>query len=375
MTRLRLTILCEYPTLSGGENSLLAVIERLPADMFDVTVLAPPAGPLADRLRGAGISHAPLQLHDEQGRKLSRDAAIEVLVGAIQETRPNLLHANSLSMGRLTGAAADRLSCPTTAHLRDILSLSRAAARDLNRNAALVAVSNATRRYHIGQGVDADKTTVIYNGVDCERFAPRPRDGRFRREFGIPDDAFLIAAIGQICLRKGLDVLAHAAAVNARSLPTAHYVLVGERFSAKQESVDFEQGIVGRFAAAGMADRLHLTGPRDDVDRILTEVDLLVHAAHQEPLGRVLLEAAAVQTPIVATDVGGTREILRDGEDAILIAPGDPELLAAAIGRLAADRAFAASLAQSARRRVMAEFNIDSRAAELAAFWQNVANP
>ena len=375
MSPIRLTILCEYATVSGGERSLLAALSQIPRDGFQITVLAPPAGPFVDEMKQSSIRCQPIDLFDSSGHRLPRELALEALTKAIDATQPDLIHANSLSMGRLTGAAAGRLPAPCTAHLRDIIRLTRAAVDDLNRNHALIAVSHATRDFHIQQGLDPHRTVVIYNGVDCEQFSPRPRSHRLRQEFGIPETAFLIASIGQICLRKGLDRLAQAAHINADSLPEAHYLLVGTRHSAKTESVELEKRIVRLFSDAGLRDRLHTTGFRNNIPQLLNAVDLLVHSALQEPLGRVLLEAAAAGTPIIATDVGGTSEILRDRQDALLIAPDDPALLARTIHLVARDRTLATQLARSARRRMAAEFNIRRRAMELASFWRNIRTP
>ena len=372
MPPLRIALLCEYPSLNGGERSLLAIIDQLPRSDFDFLVLAPSVGDLADELRARLILHVPFSVRDRDGRVVARDGLIQQLRRVIDETQPQLVHANSLAMGRLTGAAAPQLSIPCTAHLRDILNLSAAAVADLNRNCRLVAVSHATRAFHAAQGLDAARIDVIHNGIDCDAFAPRERTGRLKSELGLPADAFLIAAIGQIGLRKGLDVLAEAAVVNREPLPCVHYLIIGERHSAKVESVQFEQSLIDTFAEAGMRDRLHVCGRRDDVPRLLNEIDLLVHPARQEPFGRVLLEAAASGTPIVATDVGGTREMLDDA-CGWLVAAGDAGGLAAAIREARGDPEKRRARAERARERMVQQFAIAGRAEELGRFWHGCA--
>ena len=88
-----------------------------------------------------------------------------------------------------------------------------------------------------------------------------------------------------------------------------HWLIVGERTSNKDESRNFESGLRSTAAQPPLAGRVHFLGSIADVPRLMTECVLLVHAARQEPLGRVLLEAAASGLAVVATDVGGTREI------------------------------------------------------------------
>ena len=147
--------------------------------------------------------------------------------------------------------------------------------------------------------------------------------------------------------------------------------MIGERLSSKVESIEFERSLVERFDSSGLGDHLHLLGYRDDIDRLMNEADLLVHPAHQEPLGRVLLEAAASGLPIIATTVGGTEEILCNDESARLVMPADPESLANAIIELQTDPAKAQRFATAARMRIETEFNVTQAAQELADIWRN----
>ena len=365
----RIAILFEYPTLNGGERSMLQVLERVDRTEFDIVAIAPAEGRLADELSRLSCEHMELELRDECGQRLPRTEVCERLSGTIKHVSPALVHANSLAMGRLTGAIADYGTHSLT-HLRDIIGLSRAAVAELNRNRLLIAVSEATRRFHVGQGVDPERTRVIRNGVDCKRLQPRPSTGRLRRELQVPEASFIVLTIGQIGLRKGQDVLAEAAAGIVSQVPQAHFVVIGERNSAKAESVEFEQQFRSRFQRAGLEGRLHCLGYRDDVERLLNEADLLVHPAKQEPLGRVLLEAAASGLPIVATDVGGTSEIITDGVSGRLVAASSPDELTAAVIELAMDKEKRGRFATAARRRMLAEFSADSAAARLCGAWR-----
>ncbi len=368
----RVALLFEFPTLNGGEHSMLTAIDHLSHEPLEFAALAPREGRLPEALHERGIHHLPITFHDESGQRLPRAEVSDEIRGALQKISPNILHANSLAMGRLTGALANHLPVPCIAHLRDILKLSRSSVEDLSQNRLLLAVSQATRDFHVRQGLPADRVRVLYNGVDGNRFRPRLRDGALRRELGLPAEAFLIATIGQIGLRKGHDILAESAVLVAGRLPNAHYLIVGERHSSKTESVQFERDFVERFRTAGLGGRLHLLGYRPDVPELMNAADLLVHPAHQEPLGRVLLEAAASGLPIVATAVGGTEEILCDGESARLVTAGDAKSLASAMIELHGDLSRRARLAAAARQRVLMAFGARQAAQELAAIWQEL---
>jgi glycosyltransferase involved in cell wall biosynthesis len=312
-------------------------------------------------------------------------------------------------MARLAGPVAAELALPSIGHLRDIVGLSAAAVADLNRNTRLLAVSRATRAFHLPQGVAEDRTFVLYNGVDLERFSPmrtrpsgpplppgeggrRPGEGEpIKREdphpnplpkgegtddsprraeslldLNLPRDAQLLGCIGQIIQRKGQDLLLPLAHRLRRELPHAQLWIVGDCPSQKDEAIAFERRVRRELSHAAPG-QVHFLGRRDDVPEILQQLSILVHPARQEPLGRVLLEAAASGVPIVATEVGGTAEIFPPEADAAILVPaGDAKQLAEAAMRLLRDTERRSQLGRAARHRAEAVFDARTSAAGLA---------
>lgn len=368
----QLLVLCEYATVSGGEQSMLATLDGVRRAGFDVAVATPPDGALPEELAFQGVEVIPFVFHDSTGRRLPQETLRAELARLLRARRPDLLHANSLSMGRLSGPVASELALPSIAHLRDILNLSARATADLNRHTRLLAVSEATRRFHVASGLAADRTRVLYNGVDLDKFQPRSQSGSLHRELGLSPDVDLVGTVGQICLRKGQDVFVQAATLLAERPPGVHYVVVGERWSDKPESRRFEAEL--HAASTGpLAGRLHFLGFRNDVDRILGDLSVLVHPARQEPLGRVLLEAAAAGLAVVATDVGGTPEIFPpNSEAAQLVPPDDPRAIAAALLKLADDETLRRRLGAAARRRARETFDAERAAAGLIEHYRQV---
>lgn len=379
-------LLCEFATLNGGERSMLATLDGIREAGFSIVVAGPPAGPLAETLRRRGVEVEPFcarpggtgglsasgthgltssPCHPSQARLRKNLAAL------IARRRPDLVHANSLSMGRLSGPVVAELGIPSIAHLRDIIKLSRQGVADLNRHTRLLAVSEATSAFHVAQHLDAGKLGVLYTGVDLVEFAPGASSGFLHRELGLAGGAPLVGTIGQIGLRKGQDVLARAAVRIAAQVPDVHFLIVGERNSAKAESLRFEAAL--RRAAEQMPGRFHFLGRRGDVPRLLNELTLLVHPARQEPLGRVLLEAAASGVAVVATEVGGTAEVFPPGSGAaLLVPPDDPEALADAVLKVLRDRSRRESLGAAARRRAKEAFDADRAARALARHYREV---
>ena len=420
---MRVGIVFEYPTINGGENSMFAAIEWLLAGAsshdLEFVALCPFKGAVWERLSALGIETVEFDRHAPEDRRRSRqpvagvecseppvgekeagarctrpqpraqsqaeghkkrsplelrELQIESLIVAVEAARPDILHANSLSMGRLVGAAAAQLPCPTTSHLRDILKLSKAAVRDLNQNTRLIAVSKATREFHNAQGLTDERSCVIHNGVapPASSESPSATRERIRAELGIPADENVLLTVGQIGLRKGLDTLAKAAQALAAGGRALHWLIAGERFSQKQESIDIERQVFETFLSAGPTVTTYRLGYRKDVADLMLASDVLVHGARQEPLGRVLLEAASLNLPIVATDVGGTREILDDGVSGLLVPADDPAATASAVARLLEDADLRRQLAIAAVERVSNDFSVERSAEQLFALWRSV---
>lgn len=366
-------VLFEYPILNGGERSFLALHDLLAEDGFRFQAIAPPTGPLADALDQRNVKRWPLSYTTEGGVKRPlgelRDDLRSILTGAA----PDLVHANSLATARLVGPVAAPLAIPSIGHVRDIVRLSRAAIADVNCHSRLLAVSSATREYHVQRGLIADKTYVALNGVDLDRFRPRPRTGWLHDELELDRNSQLVGNIGQITLRKGPEVFLAAAAAVAAVQTNVHFLMIGERHSNKDETCRLEQQLRRTASEPPLAGRVHFLGARDDIDLLLPELTMLVHAARQEPLGRVLIEAAACGLPIVATDVGGTTEILgRDNSAAQIVASDDVTSMAQAILAFAETPALRGKLGHAARQRATSHFDRREVARALADHYRAV---
>src|SRR6185436_4846008 len=136
----RVLILCEYPTLLGGERSMLATLPAVAAAGFDVHIAAPPAGPLAAELKSRDIAHVAWQTHDERCQRFPLDHLRSTLAEVIHQGQPDLVHANSLSTARISGPVARLGDVRSVGHLRDILKLAPQAIADLNSHDRIIAV-------------------------------------------------------------------------------------------------------------------------------------------------------------------------------------------------------------------------------------------
>lgn len=370
----RILVLCEFTSLNGGERSFLATVDELLAAQFELSVACPPFGPLVRVLQRKQIEHIAFPLREPNGSRRMRSVLRSSLAQIVHACRPNILHANSVSMSRLSGPVARELRLPSLGHLRDMVNLSAASIADLNEHTSLLAVSEATRQWFLARGVMESKILTCHNGVDLQAFRKRPPTGVLARQLGIPAGSTLAGTIGQIGLRKGLEFVFAAAQQVVRTLPNTHFIIAGCRFSEKAESLQYEQHLHALAAQDPLAGHIHFLGYRHDIPQLLNELTIVVHAAHQEPLGRVLLEAAASGKAIIATNVGGTPEIFPEAaRAAILVPPSDPAAMSEAIIMLAESPERRQQMEEAARRRAVEAFDARSAARRIADHYHRVS--
>jgi len=229
------------------------------------------------------------------------------------------------------------------------------------RIVAETCVSHAVRRWAIDRGLPAGKLVVIPNGVDVRAYEAPP--GRLRSELGLPPNAKIALFVGRLHRQKGPDVLLDAAAKLAPANPDLHFVLAGDG-PMRGELQQMAQ-------RSGLAPRVHLLGPREDVPSLLADAALLVVPSRWEGMPNVVLEAMAAGRPVVAVNVGGSAELVIDAgmpgqpssasssrPTGMLVPPENPQALAEAILRILSDEAFADQLGAAARERAASQFSI-----------------
>ncbi len=235
--------------------------------------------------------------------------------------------------------------------------------RWLSRSAdALVTHSDAHRRQMAAElGIDAARIALIPHGIPLGHVFERPRN-----ETG----ELTVVSLGRMEKRKGTLDLFKAAPAVLRAVPEARFVLIGAdrphcpggRTHARYLEDEFPPEVRSRIRLAG---RL----PDDEVDRLLRSADLFVAPSLYESFGLIFVEAMRWGTPVVGTRVGGIPEIVEDGVSGLLVSPGDPDGLAAALIALLRDEGRRCRIGAAGRRRVEAEFSAGRMAERAVAFY------
>ncbi len=201
-------------------------------------------------------------------------------------------------------------------------------AKALARASRVFSVSDSLRQLAISLGMPAAKGRVIGNGIDLERFAPLPRDAA-RRRYGLPDDAKVLISVGALVERKGFHRVIECLPALLADEANLHYLIVG---GANPEG-DMLPELRAQVAAAGLEARVHFLGalPPEELKWPLSAADVFVLATRNEGWANVFLEAMACGLPVVATDVGGNREVVCRPELGRIVPFGDAAALTRAL--------------------------------------------
>ncbi|MBM3500307.1 MAG: glycosyltransferase family 4 protein, partial [Armatimonadetes bacterium] len=365
--------------MSGAEASLLSLLTHLDTGVYRPVIGVPAPGPLVEQLRAMDIevvflehprlrrSGNPLRLV-RQYVDLRRGA--EKIAAHVGEERVDIIHANSLSSALAAGRAAGD-GAALIWHVRD-LRLPRPVTRRLIRQAdAIVAISKAVAARLVEMDRRAaDKTRVVYNGVDTEAFAPRPSRAKLLAELGLPDNALLVGGVGQLVPWKNWPrFLSVGADVAARAANTRLLIIGGDLFHdyphyTAELKAYAEDLAIGRIT--------HFLGHRSDIADVVSALDVFVHCTDDEPLGRAIMEAMSLQRPVVAVRSGGPAELIVDGESGLLAPPRNTYAIADRVVQVLKDRELAGRLGQAARLRVESHFRPEQTARLVEQIYQDV---
>ena len=333
----------------GGQQQVLHLLAGLRERGLRAELVARPGCPLADRAADAGIEVHQLALRGEWDVASAFRIARILRKGGFDVLHLHTSHAHGL--GQLASLLCPRVRVVVSRRvdfpIRGTIGRWFKYLRGVDKYAA---ISYAVRDALLDAGIPAERVAQVPSGVDPARFEDvAPAD--LKSDCGFPADARIVGVVGHLVdAHKGQkDFLVASAAVAAR-YPEARFVLVGEgrdRRALEQQA-----------AQVGVADRVSFTGFRSDVPAVLAALDVFVMPSRYEALGTSAIEAMMAGLPVVGAGVGGLREVIDDGVTGLLVAPGEPDALAQAIGRLLADQALRHRMGAAGKQRAHEQFSV-----------------
>jgi glycosyltransferase involved in cell wall biosynthesis len=377
MTGRRLSILelrSVRGTGGGPEKTILLGTERTDRTRFAVTVCY--LRDLRDRVFSIDERARRMQIdYVEVHERHSFDPRIwSTLLQLVHERRIDIVHSHDYKTDFLAWLLSRRADVipMSTAHgwsgysARERYVYYPAGKRLLRRFPRVIAVSSGIRAELERHGVSADRISVVLNSIDPDAFRRDPtRRDPMRAQLGLRTDDVVIGAVGRLEREKRFDLLIEAFAPLARARPSLRLAIVGEG-SLRPE-------LAALAARLEVQDACLFLGQRLDVADLHQGFDLLVQSSEREGTPNAVLEAMAMGTPIVATDVGGTRELASHDLHATLVPRHDVPALREAMHLVLTDREGAARRAAAARKRIEEDLSFDARTRRLETIYEALA--
>jgi len=356
--------LSESSETGGAESVLIRLVEGLDKTRYTSTVCLLSDGWLKTELDKRRVETVVIpQPHSLDVRWL-----LQVL-RLLKERHIDVMHSHEFATNVYATLLSKITGVPSvaTAHGKNYYGdkwRRRAAYRFTARHSTMVAVSHDLKRFLTEQiGIPPRNIRVVHNGIDLRQYSINAASSASRADLGIGASQRVIGTVGNLFAVKGQTYLLKACKALADAYPNIALLIAGEGeelSSLRKEASDL-----------GIADNVKFLGFRSDVPSLLQAMEVFVLPSLSEGLPLSLLEALALQKPVVATNVGGIPEIVQDGLAGFLVPPGSPEALAERILLLLRSPATADRFGKAGRRRVEEAFDVAKMIEEYQSLYES----
>ncbi|HWP47017.1 MAG TPA: glycosyltransferase family 4 protein [Candidatus Limnocylindrales bacterium] len=360
-------------TWSGGQEQVYQLSKGLAEKGHEVTVICPPGSSLGDKLEKIHIPVERIPM-----RKEWDFLAVPQIIRVLVQRKVDLINAHRPTAHMLAWIATffrkTRAFIVTRRVALPIKNPLSAKFKYRFRVSKIIAVSQSVKQVLIDSGIPSTQIEVIYSGTDLARFNPAQVDGTsFRKNLGLDLSQPLIGAIGNHSSHnfRGYSYFLEAAARILQVAPRARFILIG-RGTNSQELLALSKKL-------HLDPHLSFLGFREDIPEALAALDILVNPALTEGFSGVIREAMAMRKPVVATRVGGNRELIQDGINGFLVPPADAHSLAEKILYLLNHKDLALNMGNQGHALVEEKFSIQKMVENTERLYeqvlQNTDNP
>lgn len=348
----------------GGERVFAQMIKSLCRERYKVMVACLLTGTFIEKVKGSGVQVKSIDMRNRFNPRV-----ILQLANLMKREKIDIVHSQGARADFFARIAAKLAKIPIVVSTVTMpvegfdvnpvvrliyIILNRFSEHFVNR---FIVVSEALKRIMIKKhGIDPQKVVRIYNGIEIDEYCIEGekamcRKSRFREELGLENDTQVIGAIGRLVWQKGFEYFIEAIPNVLKEFPEAMFVIVGEG--------PLENKLKVKSKKLKVDDKVIFTGFRSDIKEVLASIDILVMPSLLEGFPMITLEAMAMAKPIVATDIEGIMETLKNGITGLLVPPKDTSALAKAIVDLLIHGDKAHQMGKAARRIVEERFGVD----------------
>ena len=342
----------------GQELRILTEAAWLRANEWEALIVAQPDSRLAHEARAAGLPVVELAMPHALAPR-----ALLSMRTLFRARRATLVHTHSSVDSWIAGVAARSLGLPIVRSRHVTIAVPRRRTLVYRLADRILTSAERVKAILVEAGVDPAKVVAVPPGVDLTRFHGAVSGHAVRTELGLSGP--VAGLVANIRGSKGHDVFLAAAGLVLREIPSARFLIVGD-------GIGF-QDVRARVNALGLDQAVTMTGFRRDIPEIMAALDVLVlPSIRSEATSQVILQAMAVGTPVIATAIGGSPEVIHDADTGRLVAPNDHGALAAAVLATFRDPALARTMATRGQAFVRERLSIDAQMATTTAVYRGL---
>lgn len=388
---MRIVYLNHSGKVSGAEISLLTFFKGLRGTKeIEPILICPTEGVLKERVQNMGFRVAEIESFEAgftsnplsflgYGVRLLRIG--RKFASIVKESNADLIDASSVRGGLVASTSTLFHKIPILVHVRDCVPRNKIGIltrRIIARRASKIVANSSYVAHHFALDDSMfRKIDVVYNPLDLSTFNPQKVDGtQLKKMFKANDSYPLLGVIGQISPWKGLVDVIGAMPEVLSSFPEARLLVVGEpKFdtaSARYDNVAYFKELRSLVKKLNLKKEVIFTGERSDIPEVMKAIDLLILASWEEPFGRTLIEAMAMEKPVISTNVGGPTEIIEDTVNGVLVSPKNPQIIARAIIQLASKKKKSEEMGRRGRKKVEKRFNTDTYIAKMLNIYKKI---
>jgi glycosyltransferase involved in cell wall biosynthesis len=343
----------ETDGLGGAEMDVLNLASHIHDVAFESMVLVVGGGVITEILEQRGIPFRRLSFSRSYSYHFVNDIRI-----ILDEYEVDIVQSHLARMNNYGMLAARAYGIPNIMTVHGTAEFSLRKQRMFYRilgsmSTAVIAVSGSLKRTFCQEtGVGTEKVTVIHNGIDAGQFRPSKDKAAYRRDFNLPDDGFVLAAVGNIRAIKRYDLLLDALAIIIRTIPNTILIVAGADLEGRQKD------LTAQTAERNLDSHVRFLGQVSDASTVYNAADVYVLSSESEGFSITTLEAMAASLPVVVTDCGGPTEIVDTDVNGFIVPNEDAEALAERVIRLHGNATLRAEMGQAGRQKVSDQFSL-----------------
>lgn len=368
--------------IGGPAQHVILLSAGLPKEEFETLLVVGKEeegeGSLLDLARAKGFQplllprlHRPIRPPDDL-------STLVALFRLFRRWKPHIVHTHTSKAGTLGRLAARAAGVPIVVHTfhghifegyfspwraKAFLNLERLLATLTTR---IITLSEGQRRELLALKIGSEeKLAVLPLGLELDHFsASAAKSGQLREELGLSEEGRLVGIVGRLVPIKGHEIFLQAARSVAEKLPSCRFLVVGDGPERSE--------LQGMAEALGISSKVLFLGWRRDLDRIYADLDLCTLSSYNEGTPVSIIEAMAAGVPVVATQVGGVKDLVTHHETGLLVPPGDSQALASAIVTLLNDPEGAQRMARAGRERAYPFYDVKALLSRMSAFYHTL---